>query len=75
MSIINADTGNFRALLATAKAGDTVQLAAGNYGPLVLANLNFGSGVTIKGGSFTSIALSRVSGVTFDGAAVSFKPT
>ena len=75
MAIITADTGNFRAQLATLKAGDTLQLAAGNYGQLVLANLNFGSGVTIKGGSFTSIALSRVSGVTFDGAAVSFQPT
>ena len=75
MAIINADTGNFRAQLATLKAGDTLQLAAGNYGAVLLANLNFGTGITIKGGSFTSIALSRVSGVTFDGAAVSFQPT
>ncbi|WP_166430443.1 right-handed parallel beta-helix repeat-containing protein [Polymorphobacter arshaanensis] len=75
MAIINANTGNFQAQLGTLKAGDTLQLAAGNYGAVLLANLNFGGGITIKGGSFTSIALSRVSGVTFDGATVSFKPT
>jgi len=75
MAIINADTGNFKAQLASLKAGDTLQLAAGNYGSLTLANLAFASSVTIKGGSFTNIALSRVSNLTFDGTTVNFAPT
>lgn len=75
MAIITADTGNFQAKLAALKPGDTMKLAAGDYGRLVLANLDFGAGATIQGGSFSGIALSRVSGLNIDGATVNLKPT
>ncbi|MGL4542856.1 MAG: right-handed parallel beta-helix repeat-containing protein, partial [Polymorphobacter sp.] len=75
MALINADTGNFKAKLATLKAGDTLQLAAGNYGSLYIANTNYGSGITIKGGTFSSIGFSKVTGVTLDGTTVIMTPT
>ena len=75
MAVINADTGNFVAKLAMLRSGDTLQLAAGNYGSLNLAHRNFAAMTTIKGGTFASVAVGDCSNLTFDATTVNLKPT
>lgn len=75
MAIINADPGDFNIKLASLVAGDILELAAGDYGALVFSNLHYDSPITIRGGSFSSVAFSRASGITLDGAQVTLTPT
>lgn len=75
MTTKTATTSTFTKLLATAKSGDTLVLAPGNYGALAMSNKHFAQDVTIKGGTFTSVALAKVSGVTLDGTTVNFTPS
>jgi hypothetical protein len=60
----------------TARSGDTILLASGEYGAVSLANLNTGGNVTIKSAnvhapaSFYSLNLTRDTGFTFQDIAV-----
>ncbi|MFD1610308.1 right-handed parallel beta-helix repeat-containing protein [Sphingomonas tabacisoli] len=51
-----SNTTQFNAALASAKGGDSIILAAGNYGSAYLQNKNFSSNVTIKSASSTNKA-------------------
>ena len=73
VSVANALQLN--AALKASTGGETIVLAAGNYGDLALAKYNFSQHVTIKGGTFSSVALIGVSGITLDGATVNLTPT
>ena len=88
MTVINVSTaaGLYDAI-AHAKGGDTIQLAGGNYGALVMNtysgfNINFPSNVTITSAdplhpaTLTGLALSGVSNLTLDGVVCdyTFKP-
>ncbi|WP_171230465.1 right-handed parallel beta-helix repeat-containing protein [Ruegeria sp. HKCCA4008] len=59
--------------LSQAKGGETILLAAGDYGQLSLHNTNYASNVTIKSAdsnaqaSFSGIHVKQSSNVTFDG--------
>ncbi len=75
MATITANQGNFTARFATLKSGDTLLLADGAYGALNLAKVSFTSAVTIKGGTFSSISLAAVKGVTIDSATISYSPS
>lgn len=58
--------------LSAAQGGETIQLAAGNYGALNLSNMNFSTPVTITSAdpnapaSFSGMKLSSVSNLSFD---------
>lgn len=64
------------AALASADGGDTIMLASGRYGALDLSGVSFDSNVTISAATphaaqFSSVTLSDVDHLTFDGVAVS----
>ena len=72
--IFVSDTAGFSSALKAAAAGDTIVLSDGDYGDLRLARMDFGAGITIEGGTFHSIALTGVKGVTFEGTTVEAIP-
>lgn len=63
--------------LSTAKGGDIIKLASGNYGSISLSNLNFASDVTItsadgnQGATFSTLSISTSSNLRIDGVHVS----
>ncbi len=61
--------------LQASTGGETIVLAAGSYGDLALSRFQFTEQVTIKGGTFNSIALVGVKGLTFDDSTVNLPPT
>jgi parallel beta-helix repeat protein len=63
------------AALKISTGGETIVLTAGNYGNLSLSKLKFDQQVTIKGGTFSSVALVGVKGITLDHTTVNFSPT
>ena len=60
--------------LATATGGETIQLAAGNYGGVYLSQYNFAQKVNIVGGTFSSIQVVSSNGLSFEGTTVNFVP-
>ena len=68
------DAVQLDAALKQAVGGDTIALADGDYGDLKIGKHDFGTGITITGGSFHSIAALGVSGLTFDGISVAATP-
>jgi Ca2+-binding RTX toxin-like protein len=80
MTTINvSNSAQLQSALASAKGGDTISLAAGNYGSVGLSN-NYASDVTITsqtGGSpaiFNSLTVIDSSHIKFDGIEVKFTP-
>jgi hypothetical protein len=69
INVSNAD--QLKSAMATAKAGDTILLASGNYGDFATSN-DYTSAVTIKSAnpgspaSFSSVSLNGATGITFD---------
>jgi parallel beta-helix repeat protein len=69
------------AALAVAKPGARIELAAGDYGDLVLQNRSFSSAVTIAAKdpanppTFGSVSLWKVTNLTFDTVEIDFRPT
>lgn len=61
--------------LAAATGGETIQLAPGNYGDLVVRDKQFAQDVTLTGGIFSSVALVSTSHIHFDRTAVLFAPS
>lgn len=68
------------AAISKAKGGDTIQLAPGNYGALVVRDTAFASTVTIKSAdpthraSFTNMVLYGPKNLAFSGIEVSYTP-
>ncbi|TFU05774.1 hypothetical protein EUV02_01735 [Polymorphobacter arshaanensis] len=60
--------------LASATGGETIQLAAGNYGGVYLYQYNFAQKVNIVGGTFSSIQVVSSNGLNFEGTTVNFVP-
>ena len=63
------------AALEGATGGETIILAQGNYGALTLSRLDFAAAVKVVGGTFDSVTMSNVHGLTLDGSTVLFTPT
>lgn len=63
------------AALNKARGGETIILSDGNYGDLRISKLSFEKTVTIKGGTFSSVALIAVKNVQLDEPTVLFAPT
>jgi carbon monoxide dehydrogenase subunit G len=81
MTILTAsNAATLVAVLSTAKAGDTIYLAAGNYGDVTLSRLNFASDVKITSANssdpavFRSLNLSSVSHIALDNIAIDLNP-
>jgi Ca2+-binding RTX toxin-like protein len=55
--------------------GETIILADGNYGSLSLSRFNFAEQVTIRGGTFSSVAMVAVRNIRLDDATIAFSPT
>lgn len=70
-----ANRAALMAALNAARGGETIILADGNYGNATFSRLNFEQPVTIKGGTFSSIAFSQSSGITLDDTTVNFTPS
>jgi len=70
-----------QAALASAKAGDTIKLAAGNYGNVSITSKNFSTDVTITSAdpthpaTFASLSVSSSSHLDFSGVNINFVPT
>ncbi|NUN67940.1 hypothetical protein HCU40_25365 [Pseudanabaena biceps] len=62
------------AALSNATGGETIQLAPGNYGTLMLNRINFDVPVTIQGGNFAQMSVLLSSGLKFEGTKVDFVP-
>lgn len=60
--------------LAGAAGGETIQLAAGDYGAIYLTQYNFSQAVNIVGGNFAGIQVTNSSGINFEGTSVTFVP-
>jgi Ca2+-binding RTX toxin-like protein len=82
MATINvANAAQLSAALSSANAGDTILLAAGNYGDFSISNLSFTSHVTIESADaanpaiFRSLSISGSRGLTFENLDVHFTPT
>lgn len=65
-----ATPASFPAELECAKSGQTITLQPGEYGELTFRGKSFEKPLTIRGGTFTSIRLDNVSGVTLAGVTV-----
>ncbi len=71
-TITVANAAELNQALASATGGETILLAAGNYGKLSLNGTQFASNVTIKSAdpnamaSFSEVYLNQASNVTFD---------
>jgi hypothetical protein len=71
-------TAKLNAALATAHAGDTIQLAAGTYSGIMIKNFNAGGAVTITSASLsnhaviTDMQVTNSSGLNFSGLEFSF---
>jgi len=63
-----------QSVLTAATGGETIQLAAGNYGGVYLTQFNFAQTVTIQGGTFASLQVVSSSGLNFEGTNVNFVP-
>ena len=65
-----------QAALASASAGDVIELSAGNYGAVVLSGFYFSSAVTLRSqdpahpATFDTLRITNSSGLTFDRIAV-----
>lgn len=76
-----ANPGALSAALRDAKAGDTLSLAPGDYGALVISNRDFETPLAIvasdetRAPRFSSIKLTDVAGVTLQGLEVDAGPT
>lgn len=62
------------AAIAAAHGGDTITVAPGQCGPLVISKAQFDKPVTIRGGTYPSVTVVGSKGVTLDGITVAFKP-
>ncbi|HZZ69129.1 MAG TPA: right-handed parallel beta-helix repeat-containing protein [Phenylobacterium sp.] len=77
---VNSAAG-LTAALNTAHAGDTIELAAGNYGDVLIQRMNFAQGVTIESASSSapatlhSLTVLNSSGLTFSGLDVNYTAT
>jgi hypothetical protein len=77
---VNSAAG-LTAALSTAHAGDTIELAAGNYGDVLIKSENFAQGLTIESAStgapavLHSLTVLSSSGLTFSGLDVNYTPT
>ncbi len=69
-----SDVKGLNAALASAISGDTIALAAGNYGMLSVVHKHFAQAVTIVGGTFSAVTLYDTGGITLSGTTVHFKP-
>lgn len=80
-TIAVSNAAQLSSALSAAKGGDTISLAAGNYGDFTLASKNFASDVTITSQSagapatFHSLNIKGSSHVVIDGVNVNFTPT
>lgn len=70
-----ANQAELKSALKIATGGETIILADGDHGSLVLAKFNFAEQVTIRGGSFSSVALLGVKNIRLDDTTVNFNPT
>jgi len=70
-----SDVNGLNAALASALGGDTITLAAGNYGVLSVVHKHFAQAVTITGGTFSSVTLYDTGGITLSGTTVHFSPS
>ncbi|MCB6180123.1 right-handed parallel beta-helix repeat-containing protein [Rhodobacter sp. Har01] len=77
MTVFSVSTAAaLKTALSTAKGGDTIKLASGNYGSVALTNLKYASDVTItsadgnQGAKFTTLAISGSSNLRIDGVTV-----
>jgi Ca2+-binding RTX toxin-like protein len=74
--VIVSDASTLLQALATAQPGDTIQLASGNYGDVLIQNLDFAANVTIASADpanpavFDTLRLKSVSNLTLDGIQV-----
>jgi hypothetical protein len=82
MSTIDvANAGDLQVALKMAGAGDTIRLAAGNYGDLQIASTNFASAVNIQSldpthpATFNTLTIQQSSGLTFQNIAVDMAAT
>lgn len=80
-TIIVSNANGLNAALAAAKGGDTIKLAAGNYGDFIVKGKVFASDVTITSLSdtnpaqFHSLSITGSQGLNFVGLKVDFAPT
>jgi len=81
MATINvANAAQLSAALSSANAGDTILLAAGNYGDVTISNVSFSSAVNIQSADptnpavFRSITLNGSHELAFDNIEVHFTP-
>lgn len=81
MTVLNvSDAAQLASALAMASAGDTVRLASGSYGDVVITGANFGVGIIIASAdaadpaSFNTLKITGSSGVAFVGVNIDFKP-
>lgn len=74
------NAAQLQSALKSAKGGDTIYLASGDYGDFRFANLNFSSDVTIKSldtknpAVFDSVMVSKVANLKLDGIEIDFVP-
>ena len=69
-TVLVSSLSGLRSALAAAKGGEIIELTQGSYGNLDLGRYQFDDPVTIKGGTFSSVALRAVKGIHLDGAQV-----
>src|SRR4051794_5968046 len=76
MIITVSGASALQSALSSAQAGDTIQLASGNYGALRISGRNFSDDVVIKAADgatpvFTGLTVNSSSGLTFRGLELS----
>jgi Ca2+-binding RTX toxin-like protein len=80
-SIHVANATSLQAALNTAKAGDTISLAAGNYGDFRIKNMSFASDIKVvaadanKPPVFNTIDVITSKGIRFESIVIDMKPT
>ena len=76
-----SNASSLTAALSLAHAGDTISLAAGNYGDVSISNKNFSSDVIISSADpthaavFTSLSIESSSDIHLDHVNISYTPT
>jgi len=76
-----SNAAQFNAAMASAHAGDTIKMAAGDYGDVVIKSKNFATDITITSAdpthaaTFHTLSLVTSSGIDFKGINVTMTPT